>query len=358
MHCPVAVQVYAYPSLSFILCFIIYYTSVRSNISNIKVETITLAPRMKKDELERAFVEILRKQQLNRMKEAANNVKVCNSATTASKDREETSTEKKETPNSSDSTNNRNRASIPTNRPAKNDLGDIDPFPTANVTFNSDDFDVEDLTITRDLTMPLDEDYDKKEKKSFLTSLFSRKALFVLVVMLLSFMVLLIIAVIFRSKRPEVTERNVFHSQLFPSPTMAPSLAPEPENELVGLSEPLFSEGEVCDENDQCESGLCSGMVPPYHCEAKRGICRECNENINCQSNHCVRRSGKSVCASAIDGKVLMDTGCFCDRDEHCFSQKCEGEFPIYTCKAPTSSCDIDSDCPSGICNFGQCSEQ
>jgi hypothetical protein len=318
-----------------------------------------------RDDLEKAFVEILKKQQLNRMKAAAGNMEeTCHYETTASTNEENNVATVKTEENQAMADYRASPGASPTSQANQVDHGlkDIDPFPTTNFTFDSNEsMDVEDLSITRDFSLPLDADSGQgKEKKKFLRdTLFSRKTLLVVVLILLSFILLLVVAVIFRSKRPTITDADLLQgvAPKYPteSPTMAPTTTAKAPTQVGTFNTPLLTAGQKCDENDHCESGLCSGMTPPYYCQPKRESCGQCNEDRNCEGGHCVRRSGQSVCASGIDG--LMKVGCFCDVDEHCISHRCEGDFPIYTCKAASTSCSVDTDCPSGVCNFGQCSD-
>ena len=114
-------------------------------------------------------------------------------------------------------------------------------------------------------------------------------------------------------------------------------------------------EGKNCRSNGECSSGICQGVSPPYRCQPKKESCSLCSQDANCLSGKCVRRSGKSICASTEDG--MMGVGCFCDNDTDCVSQRCEGEPLMYTCQDRNIVCSSDFDCAYGTCNSGQCGE-
>jgi hypothetical protein len=117
----------------------------------------------------------------------------------------------------------------------------------------------------------------------------------------------------------------------------------------------FLMDGEICEEHDECDSGLCGGNEAPYSCQPRVQGCQPCHQDRNCFSGKCVLRSGRSICASTSDGK--MDNGCSCDVDEQCQSNSCVGESRPFTCIVPSTLCSNDTDCPNGIvCSFGECS--
>ncbi|CAB9500890.1 expressed unknown protein [Seminavis robusta] len=188
------------------------------------------------------------------------------------------------------------------------------------------------------------------------------KSLIASSVFLFCCVVFLIVVVIVRSMRAEpnrLTTSSGF-SQRNNATTIAPiATLDEPsskETERANVTEAqmedkfLLIEGEACDGHDKCRSGLCGGDAPPYACQSRLKGCRPCYQDRNCLSGLCLIRSGQSICASTVDGR--MELGCFCDEDEQCSSQRCEG-----TCRAPVKWCTLDTDCPYGVCYLGLCTD-
>jgi hypothetical protein len=201
------------------------------------------------------------------------------------------------------------------------------------------------------------------------------KPLVVVSLVLAGFLTLMILAKVFQVQREE-SRSSLRPKRSFEEEENFQSLSDAPQGESVTVNSfelhmGGLNEGEICNGNDDCESGSCRGSTPPYKCQPKYDSCHLCSENKNCLSGLCVRHSGKSICASNVDG--TMDLGCFCDVDEDCASQRCEGEPLMYTCRAPPEilaesiiaisgnrqavgdRCSSHSDCSSHICvGFGQ----
>ncbi|CAB9520475.1 expressed unknown protein [Seminavis robusta] len=112
-----------------------------------------------------------------------------------------------------------------------------------------------------------------------------------------------------------------------------------------------WKNGSLCGYDDECESGRCAGLVPPYRCQAKAKLLEQCYGDSDCESGKCVFVSNRNlkICAQK-DGKIPNGGPCMVDRD--CSTGRCEG-YLERTCKRKVgvkSSCNENSDCQSDVC--------
>lgn len=249
-----------------------------------------------------------------------------------------------------------NQTPVKSTKERINDFTIIDLGNNPSATEFSDEPDVEEDA------MAMPEKTKQEDSNSCRSILCSKKTFVVLAVFLAACLSLLSVATILREQRKQDSAVQSANAMQQDNSHARESSLPWDESDSKAAAErnvdhngiALAPEGGGCDGNRDCESGICLGNAPPYFCQPKRSACHLCNDDRNCLSGMCVRRSGKSICAATEDG--LMGVGCFCDADDDCFSNRCEGEPLMYTCQQRTSDCTSDLDC-AGVCNNGQCSD-
>lgn len=103
--------------------------------------------------------------------------------------------------------------------------------------------------------------------------------------------------------------------------------------------------GTQCDEDMDCpETGRCDSGI----CVPKLGSCQPCDEDSDCESDHC---TWHFVCTN-MEG--LIDNECGCSVNSDCKSGRCEGWAPPI-CEARLgdgATCNEDSDCLSNDCSW------
>lgn len=307
---------------------------------------------MDKEELEKAFAEILRRKRLNGLDPI--NVDYCSGY-------ENSITEGRDYEANIQSIQDDSRVAF---TPAeemstghtytyKEELDD-----TTAVTFDEEGVDVEDLTITGGMVQPAAEDRKKRKRIPLKDLIFTKKTLSGLSLILIAFVVLLVIASIFRSERPQISDEDLLQNQLDSSRA---NISGSTENPVtLDASAAHLPTGEICNENDECQSGICDGISLPYTCQPKSAGCQKCNNgstegskqavgdscsgNLDCSSGVCYgfANDKDGICT---DGSI----GSSCSSRSDCENNRCvQG-----SCAAKQmvgGSCGSNEECASGIC--------
>jgi len=115
------------------------------------------------------------------------------------------------------------------------------------------------------------------------------------------------------------------------------------DNKCIPRDRGLVKEGDSCNENDDCKSGICNTGLAPNECAPEKGSAsgKGCNEGLDCESGIC-NTNGSNTCAP-MGGKA-------CSKDDECEGKVCEDSVCVAG-SAPGKGCEEDKDCASKICN-------
>lgn len=101
-------------------------------------------------------------------------------------------------------------------------------------------------------------------------------------------------------------------------------------------------DGEACEIDQACESGVCDGVhfvcIPP----GSKSEGEACGTDPECETSNCLR----SVCGPGCDAPSQRALGCFCTADAQCLTQRCEFNLCVELfCSDAFEDCQEDGDC-------------